>query len=220
MGICSDSCECLVDGDRGILVTGTGDADTPYIVSPDVKRDLTLWVTTRSELPTLTVAETGTLAFAEDSGILWHWNGIGWRSQGAEWYRADFGGLVVDVVNTDSPGFVVAGAASFAIWAKGWFDVTVPAGTVWAPLYANLKRTDSGALLDSCQVSVSNFDVADQPVQVPFSLMATIGLGDPLDVTGIVVGYVRDAATASATLENGRIFAQTITIADTTTAFP
>ncbi len=219
MGICDENCNCYVIGERGILVTGTGDADTPYVVSPDTSRDLTLHVTTRDDLPTLTDDDLGTFAYVGDTGIVFVWRGF-WEPVGSEWSRADFGGLTISGAPTNSTGFVLAGTGAFSIWAKGYIETEVPATTnVVFQMY--LKRMDSGALLDGVLIDAFNASAGDETLFKPFSLLATIGLGAPTDVTGIVIEYwILSGVPNTALLNDGRIFAQRLSFLDTTTAYP
>lgn len=228
MGLCSDECNCLVDGDRGILVTGTGDAGSGYVVSPDSSRNVTLFVLTRDDLPTLTDDDAGTYAHVRDTGINFVWTiasgggGGHWETVGAEWYRADVADVAVDELENNTNGFVTAGEAAFVIHAKGWVEAVVPAGAE-VEFYFHINRSDDlGNPLDDTELTLTNDSGGDRTMRGAFSLLATIGLGTPSDVCCIMIGHGRVAGSGvtDATLKNARIFAQRIAFLDTTTACP
>lgn len=208
MAVCDESCNCEAEGDRGLVVTGTGDNADPFVVAPDTDRTIPSTWDTYSDLPALSADEIGQLAFVVDTGLLYVWSDSadaledGWQVVAPDWDAIAVGNTAIDATGVQ---VVMAGIAlrdgRWDIIASGYADVTVVANTT-CQITFELIDTVSGTIYARTVCSLVNDDGVNHARTMPYVLQAMVTSGPgSLNPAGtdktVAVRFTRDLAEAS-----------------------
>lgn len=208
MAVCDETCSCNAEGARGLVVTGTGEAADPFVVSPDDNRTIPSTYETYADLPTLADEEFGQLAFVKDTGLVYVWSDStsaledGWQVVAPDW----------DAVALSDTAVAATGVATtiacfdlrdgrWDILASGYLDIDVETTTTTV-VRLELIDSVSSTVYDTKVCSLPNDGAGPEPRTQPFTLqrMVTSGPGsvDPVDGDkSIAVRMTRDSADTS-----------------------
>lgn len=183
MGVCDDTCNCEAEGDRGLVVTGTGDAGSPFVVSPDAARTIPSTFDTYADLPALTAAELGQLAFVKDTGLVYVWSSSAsaleddWQVVAPDWdaiapANANIAATGVDVTTAS----IALRDGRWDILASGYLDITVAVATSTV-VRLDLVDTATGTVYDRKVCTLANDSAAPESRTQPFMLMRMLSSG-------------------------------------------
>lgn len=210
MGICSDDCDCHIEGADGIETDGLGSALSPYVISTEVGRSIphALTAAERAAL-SMVDADRGYIAYDTDTGAAWIYDGTayGWRRLSVYAVEAT-GAVTLNEPTTDNQLVcsVSLEAGVWAVWGKGYIEAEVDAGTGWD---ATLWNDTAATQLDITSMAIAGGEVPSVTASYwrNFALMDLVSLS----VTSTISMRMRRATTVGTQLvQAGKLLASTV----------
>lgn len=210
MGICSDDCDCYIEGEDGIDTGGLGSSSVPYVIGTGDGRLIphALTAAARAAL-VLTDALQGYIAYETDTGAAYVYDGSthGWRRLSV--YAVEGTGAVTLNEPVGDEQLVASIALEKGVWAvmaKGYIEAEVTAGTGWDALIWN---DTANAMLDTTSMAISGGEVPAGTASYwrPFALQDLVTLAVP----STIALRVRRATTVGTQLaQAGKIMALSV----------
>lgn len=167
---CSHSCNCYVEGNRGLEGEGVGTAASPFIVEPSAGRWIGRTVATFADLPTEAAEEDGQFAFIVDEQVFYEYDSATttWRAVGPEWRQTFPANLTLDAaagVYNETPEFITLTPGNWKVAANCVLNGTMDKPTVGGSPGQSLDFiTVEVQLFDAVPVGGFVFDATEQIV--------------------------------------------------------